>query len=330
MRTRRFRIDICAILLCVPPVEPRPVNRFGPRVGFVAVNDARLRVSGLGRARGGPQLILIHGLGDDPHVFGEIAPLLVDRFHVIAYSRRGTGSSDVQGPYDTATSTEDLRGLMDALGILKASLAGSSAGGNEITSMAGRHPDRIERVVYLDAAYDGADPDFKVALEARPKLERPAGAMASLAAFRAYELATRYPGLGDARRVEAYQRARLVIQADGSVQDRVPGEIRQALYDALLNDEPRDYKRVTCAALVISAERYYSATAGEGRHRAEILSYEEKYWAPFQMKSLDRMRRELAKVERVRVPGAHNNFLLLSRQQVVEAMKRFLMRKEPG
>jgi pimeloyl-ACP methyl ester carboxylesterase len=39
---------------------------------------------------------------------------------------------------------------MDGLGIAKADVAGWSMGGNEITAMAGKHPERINRIVYLD------------------------------------------------------------------------------------------------------------------------------------------------------------------------------------
>ena len=111
-------------------------------------------------------LILLHGSGDNPHVFDDLAPAFTDRFHVIAYARRGHGRSEARPPYDTATLTEDLRGLMDALGISKASLVGWSLGGNEITAMAALHPDRVDKLVYLDAAYDWADPDYKAAFQA--------------------------------------------------------------------------------------------------------------------------------------------------------------------
>ncbi len=115
-------------------------------------------------------------------MFDDLAPAFTDRFHVIAYARRGHGRSEAKPPYDTATLTEDLRGLMDALGISKASLVGWSLGGNEITAMAALHPDRVAGLVYLDAAYDWADPDYKAAFQALPRtlFDTPAAAMKSL------------------------------------------------------------------------------------------------------------------------------------------------------
>lgn len=124
--------------------------------GFVAANGITLEYLDWGGA--GEVLILLHGSGDNPHVFDDLAPAFIDRFRVIAYARRGHGRSEARPPYDTATLTEDLRGLMDALRIPKASLAGWSLGGNEITAMAGSYPERVDKLVYLDGGYDWADP----------------------------------------------------------------------------------------------------------------------------------------------------------------------------
>lgn len=153
--------------------------------GFVTANGIRLNYFDWGGS--GPVLILIHGLFDNPHIFDDLAPAFTDHFRVIAYARRGHGLSDAKEPYDTATLTEDLRGVMDALGITKADLAGWSMGGEEITAMAGTHPQRVDRIVYLDAAYYPEDPAFEAASKAMPSiyLNPPASAMASLDAWRA-------------------------------------------------------------------------------------------------------------------------------------------------
>jgi len=308
---------LIAVGVCAPRAE---AAASAPIEGFVETNGVRLQYLDWGGT--GPALILIHGLGDDRHAFVDLAPAFTDRFHVIAYACRGSGSSDVKGPYDTATRTEDLRGLMDALGIARADLAGSSAGGNEVTALAARYPLRVNRIIYLDAAYDGADPDLRAVIAARPNVAPPASAFASLSAWLAYDQASRFPGLSDARRIEAYQRAKVVVQPDGRVKERLSKDVRDALYTALLNDPPRDYARVRSPALVIYAEHYYPVPV----QSAAVIAYERDYWAPFQMKSIDRIRRELPGTEVVQVPGAHGNFLFVSRQRVVEVIDRFLAR----
>jgi pimeloyl-ACP methyl ester carboxylesterase len=152
--------------------------------GFVETNGVRLHYLDWGGS--GPALILIHGYTDDPCIFDDLASAFTDRFRVIAYARRGHGQSDAKEPYDTATLTEDLRGLMDELGIAKAHLAGWSMGGNEITAMAGTHPERVDRIVYLDAAYDWGEPTSADAFKSLPTETTPTDSdMKSLDAYRA-------------------------------------------------------------------------------------------------------------------------------------------------
>jgi hypothetical protein len=53
-------------------------------------------------------------------------------------------------------------------------------------------------------------------------------------------------------------------------------------------------------------------------------AWERTYMAPFRARSIARVRRELANVRVLTVPGAHDSFFLTSRAQVVQAMRRFL------
>jgi pimeloyl-ACP methyl ester carboxylesterase len=295
-----------------------------PAEGLAEVNGVKLQYLDWGGS--GPAMILIHGLADDPHHFDDLAPAFTDRYRVIAYARRGSGSSDVKGPYDTATLTEDLRQLMDALKIEKAHLVGHSAGGNEITEMAARHPERVLRIVYLDAGYDWADPDFRAAFKGRPyqAFDKPQNAMSSLDSYISYEKTNWYPSLDDTRRVEAYLRKKVIVQADGSLRDRTTKELRDALYAALWSNKPRDYAGVHCPALAIYAEHPFPVDVVDAKRRNAALVYENKYWVPFRTKSIERLKREVANVEVVHVPGAHGNFIVTQRQRLVDTMRQFL------
>lgn len=291
--------------------------------GFVTANGVRLHYLDWGGS--GPVLIFIHGYSDNPHLFDDLAPGFTDYFRVIAYARRGHGQSDANGPYDTATLTEDLRGLMDGLGIAKAHLAGWSMGGNEITAMAGTHPERVDRIVYLDAAYDWADPAFVAAFNAIPPIfmTPPATAMTSLEAYRAYQRTVWFPGVSDARRLEAYLRDLVVLQPDGTVRQRMSDSVAQAMLATLMTDR-RDYAKVRSPALAIYAETFLDVRNGDSARLAENLAWEQKYMAPFRAASIARVRRELPNVEIVSVPGTHMDFVFTSRRPVVAAMRRFL------
>ena len=289
--------------------------------GFVTANGVRLNYLDWGGS--GPALIFVHGIADNPHIFDDLAPAFADRFHVIAYARRGHGLSEAKEPYNTATLTEDLRGLMDGLDIAKADLAGWSMGGNEITAMAGTHPQRVDRIVYLDAAYDFGDPAFVAAFKMAPPLQPPASARASLDAWLAYQRNVTFPGVTDASRLEAYNRELVVIQPDGTVRDRMGESAGQALGNTLLTDR-RDYTKVRCAALAFFAETMPDVRNGDSPVTAEALAWDRKYMAPFRAASIERVKRELPGVEIVNVPGAHVDFFFTSRDQVVAAMRRFL------
>jgi non-heme chloroperoxidase len=103
----------------------------------------------------GPPLILLTGLGETAHVFDDFAVHLTDRFHVLGVTRRGAGaSSRPEDGYDTATLAHDLGTVLRHLGITPAILVGHSAAGAEMTAFAVSSPDRVQGLVYLDAAYD--------------------------------------------------------------------------------------------------------------------------------------------------------------------------------
>jgi non-heme chloroperoxidase len=120
---------------------------------YVHVNDIRLHYLDWGG--NGPALIFLTGMGCSAYIFNQFAPRFADRFHVLALTRRGQGDSDYpKTGYDADTLTEDIRQFMDQLNIKKAILAGHSLAGVELTHFAATHPNRVEKLVYLDALDD--------------------------------------------------------------------------------------------------------------------------------------------------------------------------------
>src|SRR6266576_1861015 len=110
--------------------------------------------------RGRP-LVFLAGLGDTPHVFDEMAPSLTDSFHVYGITRRGFGHSTGVPDSDAATLVNDLRIVLDSLGLARMTLVGSSLAGEELTGFAIAYPARCDALVYLDAASDRHRSDTK-------------------------------------------------------------------------------------------------------------------------------------------------------------------------
>lgn len=291
------------------------------REGFVSIPGGRLHYLDWGGT--GPNLVLIHGLGDSPHIFDDLVPALSGQFRVVAYARRGHGRSLKTGPFDTPTLVADLVALMDSLGIEKTHLAGWSMGGNEVTAMAGSHPERVGRIVYLDAGYDWADPMFAGAGKEAPfSLSPPAEARASLDAFRRWRM-TWWPALTDTARVEAFMRDLVDVRSDGAVDLATDDSVSNALVGALLTSS-RDYRKVKAPALAIYATSWFDVHNGDSARVVAIRAWEEKHMKPFRTASRERIAREISTISTLTVPGTHPDFVFTSRDQVASAIVTFL------
>ena len=95
----------------------------------------------------GPALVMIHGgLGGGEgcaQMMQHHAEALSDRYQVISYDRRAAGRSETPADgYSIPNYAEDLRCLLDHLGVAEAHILGSSAGGPIALQFALEHPQR--------------------------------------------------------------------------------------------------------------------------------------------------------------------------------------------
>jgi pimeloyl-ACP methyl ester carboxylesterase len=101
-------------------------------------------VSWFEAGRGEP-LILVHGLADDHRAWRRTLPDLMLRHRVVMYDLRGHGQTSLGEPDGTLRQLgADLVGLMDAIGIDRAAIAGFSLGGTIAMRVAIDHPERIK------------------------------------------------------------------------------------------------------------------------------------------------------------------------------------------
>lgn len=98
-------------------------------------------------AGSGPAVVLIHGGFGDRRMWDDQLPALLGRHRVIRYDHRGFGRSSAP---DTAyLATDDLRRLLDHLGVAKAHLVGNSVGGMVALEFTLAHPDRVASLVMV-------------------------------------------------------------------------------------------------------------------------------------------------------------------------------------
>jgi non-heme chloroperoxidase len=126
------------------------------KVQFVTVDkDVKLEVLDWGGT--GRPIVLLAGNGNTAHVFDDFAPKLTSEYHVYGITRRGFGASSAPAfdatNYSADRLGDDVLAVMDALKIDKPVLVGHSLAGEEMTSVADRHPGRVAGLVYLEAGY---------------------------------------------------------------------------------------------------------------------------------------------------------------------------------
>jgi pimeloyl-ACP methyl ester carboxylesterase len=113
------------------------------------------------RGKGTP-LVLLHGYPLDHHVWDLLAPLLEDAFDLILPDLRGFGqSTTVDSQYSMDDYAADLAGLLDHLGIQKASVTGHSMGGYVALAFAKNHPGRIRGLGLVSSQTPADPPDRK-------------------------------------------------------------------------------------------------------------------------------------------------------------------------
>jgi pimeloyl-ACP methyl ester carboxylesterase len=101
----------------------------------------------------GPDVVLLHGLGGNLAIWHlKVVPLLRQDFRVTTYDLRGHGHSDMPATgYTTADMADDLRGILDGLGIGQAHLVGHSLGADIALHFALRYPERAGKLILVEA-----------------------------------------------------------------------------------------------------------------------------------------------------------------------------------
>lgn len=113
----------------------------------------------------GEPLILNNGVFMNTTSWAFQLPALAQRYRVLTYDMRGQGQSEhPAGPYSLEQHAEDLVALMDALGLEKAHMVGTSYGGELNLLMGIHHPRRCRSLVII-ASVSHSDPLLAAMIE---------------------------------------------------------------------------------------------------------------------------------------------------------------------
>ena len=168
-------------LVPIPPLENTfPTSELADPDGkFVTIQnvDVHYKVAGSGN----DTLILMHGFGASTFTWHKVIKPLSEKYTVIAYDRTGFGFTSRpmpgewrgESPYSTQSQADQTIALMDTLGVDKAVLIGSSAGGMIATLTTLMYPERIKALILVDAAiFRGGPPGWLISLIRVPQIKR--------------------------------------------------------------------------------------------------------------------------------------------------------------
>lgn len=115
---------------------------------------------------GEPTIVLIHGVGQDRHLWDRVVPRLEARYRVVRVDLPGHGESAPLSPISVRAVASALDRTLDRQKIKKAVLVGQSYGAFVALEEAAAHPSRARAIVPIDmATYIAADSERIASLE---------------------------------------------------------------------------------------------------------------------------------------------------------------------
>jgi pimeloyl-ACP methyl ester carboxylesterase len=252
----------------------------------------------------------MHGLTANAHAFdGLIAAGLSPAFNVISVDLRGRGqSSQPNAGYGMADHAGDILGLLDHLKIDKPVLAGHSFGGFLALYIARFFPERVEKLILMDAAAN-MHPNTKEMLG--PALGRLDKRFESEHVYLDKVKCAPYLSFWDPL-MENYYRADIKENDDGTV-SCIPqlAHMMEAVIKGSLGEPWLDYlKEVKQESILINAPGIYTMEAA-------LLPEENA------METVELMKNCVY----VKVPGNHQTMLYgEGAKEIVQVIKHFLKR----
>jgi non-heme chloroperoxidase len=299
---------------------------------YVHVNGVRLHYLDWGG--GGAVLLFLTGMGLSAYIYNKFAPLFTDKFHVVGITRRGHGDSDYPASgYDADTLVEDLRQFMEALHIEKAILVGHSMANVELCHFAALYPQRVLKLVFLDAAYDRTAPVFKAMMEKNPLIGiQIPDSNTDYYNMEDYIAAVKrnYPSFaaiwGDVMDEEILHQVEK--NKEGKIVDRMSDTIGQALNATLNNYFPEDSKiqaPVLSIYAINGAEYYLSPDYMTREQQMQVREFFDTVRPPLQRELIAQFQRNVPHARIVEIPNGHHYCFIKHDKIVFEEMRKFLL-----
>jgi pimeloyl-ACP methyl ester carboxylesterase len=208
---------------------------------------------------GALSVVLVHGINMSAAVWDRLADRLAGERRVVTIDLRGHGASVMSGPYDATGYASDVLAVMDALGIARAHLVGTSFGGPVVATIAAEAPDRVASITAIGSAVSA---EGAVDVEAGVAMLREVGPLDFFRGFMGQ--ASFAPGTDPALIEEA-------AQAAGGRDVDVIADIVRVAFSADASDA---VGKVRAPALVITGEHDMTCPVPAGEELAAALGVE--------------------------------------------------------
>jgi non-heme chloroperoxidase len=299
--------------------------------GFVLVNGINLHYLDWGG--NGDVLLFLAGMGCNAHIFDHLAPRFTDKFHVMALTRRGHGESDhPETGYDVDTLTEDIYQFLDVLGIEKVILAGHSMANIELSHFNALHPERVLKLIFLDAAYDRSSLSYREMVKNSPwKGIQPPGLDVDYYAAEDYFAAMKraYPSFGLIW-TEAMQEQSLheiTKTPEGKIIDRMSEDENKALTESMTSYELEDSKIKVPTLAFYALSKGLNSISDEWmteEQKAELRDHVETRENAWTRESIELFRRNVPQARIIEIPNGHHYCFIHEEALVYEEMRKFL------
>ncbi|CDK00018.1 Alpha/beta hydrolase fold containing protein [Microbacterium sp. C448] len=141
----------------MPKSHPAPSSDAEPRDRTVRIGDQDVVYEDTG-VRGGPTLVLVHGIGMGHSVFRALAGELGTAGRVLALDLPGFGESpEPSSPRSMAESGDLIVDFVKQLGIDDPVLVGHSMGTQVVVEAVARHPEVSDRIVLIAPTVNAAE-----------------------------------------------------------------------------------------------------------------------------------------------------------------------------
>lgn len=296
--------------------------------GFINVNGIRLHYLDWG-GKGGT-LIFLSGMGSSAYIFSKFAPRFNDKFHVLALTRRGHGDSDYpETGYDADTLVEDIRQFMDALHVEKAILVGHSLAGVELTHFAAMYPQRVEKLVYLDALDDRRKE--RLIMEQNPlrnvKIKKEESApprtldeYITIVKKDVPEFARIWSEVWDEEIAHS-----VIVNDEGIYVDRMPASIEKMMVENLINEyAPKKVEAIIPTLSFYPKKKRRLTDDYTDEQKAAYEKFHRDVIVPFFASMITEFQSRFPHAKIVVIPDGHHYCFMAQEDLVYEEMNKFL------